>query len=246
MPIEPITASSSLPQAPAQTKPKKLLFCTSSIRPETLDRYVGWADYYTEKFANYESIMMFNDGPVDPSLMIQGVEIIPILPHLGRPSHHYFPGWVRSFVEGLKFSIANGFGEPDLEPSPYTASGVRIAVNGVTVLVEHLTPSQMWEHIQGLRDFVMAEVKRQMDGLSPEAIKCCLEAGWAVATKIDIDTPEYLKMSLTFYGLAYGLFIALKKRTGCTLEQTMDLFGESVHAFPAARIALGIMFKSRN
>jgi hypothetical protein len=81
---------------------RALIFCTSHIDSNP-GRYQDWIDYYTDFFAADDGVnfLMINDGPYEHELTPRGVRIMVFPEHLGRKSVWVFPGWKRSFRQGL-------------------------------------------------------------------------------------------------------------------------------------------------
>ena len=75
------------------------IFCTSYITPETKQRYLDWFEYYQKMFPDCE-LIAYNDGKIiDVDFPYPVYEFDT---HLGRISCGLFPGWKRSFMQGLK------------------------------------------------------------------------------------------------------------------------------------------------
>ena len=81
----------------------RAVFCTSYIQTNPR-RYQDWIDYYTEFFHNDDiDLLMFNDGPADYQLDLKKTRLVCWQPHLGRATVWVFPGWKRSFSQGLRW-----------------------------------------------------------------------------------------------------------------------------------------------
>ncbi len=92
---------------------KTLLFCTSLLENESLNKYVSWWKYYKEKFPDVDFLIV-NDGPVDETILdkiklftnndFTERNLITFDTKLGRNDHFHW-GWFRSFKEALKLGI---------------------------------------------------------------------------------------------------------------------------------------------
>jgi hypothetical protein len=81
----------------------KVVFCTSYIDGDK-ERYQNWIDYYTEYFTDVD-LWMINDGPVQQTLDLKGVQLQTFEERLGRETVWIFPGWKRSFFSALRWLI---------------------------------------------------------------------------------------------------------------------------------------------
>lgn len=89
---------------------KTLLFCTSLLENESLNKYVSWWKYYKEKFPDFDFLIV-NDGPVDIVVLkklklaighgFTDKNLITFDSKLGRIDHLHW-GWYRSFKKALK------------------------------------------------------------------------------------------------------------------------------------------------
>ena len=80
---------------------KALVFCTSHI-DNNPGRYQDWVDYYTDFFQDVDAtLLMINDGPFKTEINLRGINVLTFPEHLGRKGVWIFPGWKRSFRQGL-------------------------------------------------------------------------------------------------------------------------------------------------
>lgn len=104
-------SSRSIAQPSRHLRPmgKTLIFCTAFLSDGSIRRYENWHAYYKELFPDAD-LYMFHDGPVrDKGLRSRSLPIVELTPHLGRKNIEIFPGWRRSFLEGLRFGITNSY-----------------------------------------------------------------------------------------------------------------------------------------
>lgn len=85
------------------------IFGTAHIDSDP-SRYVDWATYYTDFFADTDTdILIINDGPAVSRPNLCGIEVIELAPYLGRKAHLCSPGFKRSFAHGLRVIKERGY-----------------------------------------------------------------------------------------------------------------------------------------
>ena len=94
---------------------KTLLFCTSLLENDSLNKYSEWWKYYKQRFPEFD-FMILNDGPVEESIFdnlknligddFSSNNLITFDNKLGRADHLHW-GWYRSFRKALLIGQEN-------------------------------------------------------------------------------------------------------------------------------------------
>lgn len=100
---------------------KTLIFCTAYIDPSknkykySIQKWIDWTKHYQNLNLQYD-LYMFHDGKLKDTIKQElkqktnnSINIIEVIPHLGRKSIANFPGCIRSHIEGLRFGLKNNY-----------------------------------------------------------------------------------------------------------------------------------------